>query len=295
MVQCTAATGIGARNTLNGDYFPGLIDDVRIFDHALSDAEVMALHQGSGPLLRLDFEQPVMTDGALLPDSTNWGHHATLQTGTSDVANKAASGQVGAYALTFDGVDDQVNAGNSADFKLADRATIAAWIYPTANNNMPIMTKEGEYELYRFSDGTIDYVFANTTPGWNWVNTGVTAPLNAWTHVAVVYNLGVVQTFLNGTLVHTYTGAGSIGDVDPQRNDLLIGRRATNTTEHFAGADGRRAPLQRGPARRGDPLHVPGRLAPGHAGRQRRHRRSLRLDPPHPGRTGGLVPGGPAR
>ena len=132
MVQCTGVTGIGARNSLDQHYFPGLIDDVRIFDHALSDAEIAALQRGSGPLLQLDFEQAVMTGGDLLADSTSWGRAATLEAGTGDVASKAVSGQVGSYALQLDGVDDYavVPDDDAIDFDANHDFAVAAWIKP---------------------------------------------------------------------------------------------------------------------------------------------------------------------
>ena len=230
----TSALFIGQRG--NGiNRFAGLIDDVRIFDRGMAASEVTALYQGVDAVLELAFEDGRTTGGAKLADSSGWEHEAVLNTGTGDTANKAATGQVGNFALSFDGVDDEVNAGGSPDFKLTDRATIAAWIYPTANTSAPIISREGEYEIYRAADGQIRYAFANTTPGWTWVNPGVTAPLNTWTQIALVYDAGVVSTYLNGQLAHTATGAGSIGDIAPDQNDLLIGSRAVQPLEHFAG------------------------------------------------------------
>jgi len=49
MTQPNAATGIGARNSLDQHWFPGLIDDVRIYDHALDITEVKVLSEGCYP------------------------------------------------------------------------------------------------------------------------------------------------------------------------------------------------------------------------------------------------------
>ena len=89
-------------------------------------------------------------------------------------------------------------------------------IYPTADTIGIIVNKEGEYEVARFSDGTIQWAIANSTPGWAWTNTGGGAPVNQWTTCfAVTHDGGVVKTYLNGTLTHTYNGcSGAIGDVD---------------------------------------------------------------------------------
>jgi len=120
---------------------------------------------------------------------------------------------------------------------MTNACTLSAWIYPTGPGSVAggiIINKEGEYELARFADGTIQWAFANTTPGWNWINTGYVAPLNQWTHVAVVYESGIVKTYINGVLVHTHNGSGAIGDVDNTRHDFRIGGRQL-TSHHFQG------------------------------------------------------------
>src|SRR5437870_9325166 len=47
------------------------------------------------------------------------------------------------------------------------------------------VVKEGEYVLARYPNGTIQWGFANTSPGWQFIDTGYVAPLNQWTHIAV--------------------------------------------------------------------------------------------------------------
>ncbi len=230
----TNSAPIGIGQCSYGYPFAGAIDDVRIFSRGLSEAEVKALYAGPGPLLALSFEEPWATEGTILPDTSGWEHSGTLHTG--DALNKAVSGQVGTYALRFDGTDDYVSVGGTPDLKLSDSGTIAAWIYPTANQNAPILNREGEYEVYRFPDGTIRWAFANTDPGWNFHSTGYVAPLNAWTHIAVVYDGGIVRSYANGSLVNTYNGAGTIGDVNPAQNELWVGRRPSVSADRFAGS-----------------------------------------------------------
>ncbi len=122
---------------------------------------------------------------------------------------------------------------------MTNACTLSAWIYPTGVGSLApyggiIVNKEGEYELARFTDGTIQWAFANTNPGWNWINTGYVAPLNQWTHVAVTYDSGLVKTYINGVLTHTYAGSGAIGDVDGSQNDFRVGGRQV-TSHNFQG------------------------------------------------------------
>ncbi len=171
--------------------------------------------------------------GTTAADSSGNNNTGTLSSGAT-----WTTGQSGA-ATNLDGVDDYVQVGAQSSLVMTNAATFSAWIYPTGAGSLApyggiIVNKEGEYELARFTDGTIQWAFANTNPGWNWVNTGYVAPLNQWTHVAVTYNGGVVKTYINGTLTHTYSGSGAIGDVDGSQNDFRVGGRQV-TSHNFQG------------------------------------------------------------
>ncbi len=142
--------------------------------------------------------------------------------------------------LSFDGVNDYVNVGAKSSLKVSTAITIEAWINPSGGGTRPpyggiIVNKEGEYEVARFPDGTIQWAFANSNPGWVWINTGYVAPLNQWTHIAVTYDLGLIKTYANGVLVHIYNGSGTIGDSHPDLNDFRIGGRQ-GESQFFQGS-----------------------------------------------------------
>lgn len=84
-------------------------------------------------------------------------------------------------ALSFDGVNDYVNVGAKSGLEVSTDITIEAWINPTGSGSSTIeggiiVNKEGEYEVARFSDGTIRWAFANNNPTWLWINTSYVAP-----------------------------------------------------------------------------------------------------------------------
>ncbi|MCW5625793.1 MAG: hypothetical protein KIT73_13865, partial [Burkholderiales bacterium] len=136
-------------------------------------------------------------------------------------------------ALFFDGTD-YVGAGTDDSLRMDGTLTLEAWINPTSNEFGIIVNREGEYELARSHDGTIQWAFANSNPGWVWVSTGYVAPLFEWTHIAVTYDDGDVRTYANGKLVHFYDGAGAIGDAVPTQNEFRIGDRQ-NFDQTFEG------------------------------------------------------------
>ncbi|MCJ8165966.1 DUF6443 domain-containing protein [Pontibacter sp. E15-1] len=128
-------------------------------------------------------------------------------------------------ALQFSGSNSYLQVGDKEVLAMDNAMTIEAWIYPTAAVEGIIVNKEGEYEIARYPDGTIRWAFANSSPGWVWTTTTAVAPLNAWTHVAVVYGGGQVKTYINGKIIHALPASGTIADVEPTLNDFRIGGR----------------------------------------------------------------------
>ena len=82
---------------------------------------------------------------------------------------------------------------------------------PTSNVDGIIVNKEGEYEIARSPNGTIQWALANPSlwsgrSNWVFVNTGIVAPLNTWTHITMVYDSTKVTTYTNGVAMHTVGG-----------------------------------------------------------------------------------------
>ncbi len=211
------------------EYFNGLIDEVRVYDQALSGAKIGSL---ANALVSHWKAEGDATDSA---DSND----GSLING----AIATASGIVGSTAFEFDGVNDYVQVGDKPNLRFTDALTMSAWIYPTAaaipgnlDGGGIIVNKEGEYEIARFGDGTIQWAIAPSSGSWFWTNTGVVAPQNQWTHVAAVYDSGAVRVYINGSLVQTAALLGStIGDTAPGLDDFRIGARQGGFSQEFQG------------------------------------------------------------
>jgi hypothetical protein len=192
----------------------------------------------------------ILADGAVGYWRLNETAGTTAVDSTASPANGSYTGgvtlgQSGAItnptdsAVNFDGSSAYVQVGKVAKLNATTRTTLEAWIYPTGvgsgeSEGGIIINKEGEYQVARFRDGSIQWAFANRNPGWAWHNTGYVAPLNQWTYLAVVYNNGVVSTYANGALVDTYNGSGAIGILAQGTNDFRIGGRE-NFSQYFQG------------------------------------------------------------
>jgi len=222
-------TYIGAAwfNGFDQGFFNGVIDEVRIYDRALPASEIANL---TGLVGYWKFNE---NTGTIAVDSSGNGNTGTLISGATWNV-----GQSGA-AVNLDGVDDYVQVGAQSSLVMTSAASFTAWIYPTgagshATVGGTILVKEGEYVIARFPNGTIQWGFANSNPGWQFIDTGYVAPLNQWTHLAVTYDNGTIKTYANGILVHSYGGSGSIGDQITAQNDFRIGGRQV-ISQQFQG------------------------------------------------------------
>ena len=136
-------------------------------------------------------------------------------------------------AFSLDGQDDYIQIGDKDNLRMSDYVSIAAWVHPTGpgsglyGSGGIIVNKEGEYQVARFSDGTIKWCYADAPGSWNWRSTNYEVLQDKWTHIALVYNRGVVKTYANGVWVHTYNPGSirTIGDTSTSMNDFRIGGR----------------------------------------------------------------------
>ena len=91
-------------------YFDGFLDEVAVFDRALSATDIAAVYAGGwaaqhGKVLALHLDDIPAFDGNIVWDASGQRHQGSLL--AADPANKAVTGQLGG-ALSFDGIDDYV-------------------------------------------------------------------------------------------------------------------------------------------------------------------------------------------
>ena len=145
--------------------------------------------------------------GTVAVDSSGKGHDAAVQGGAEWVEGKAGSG-----ALSFDGSDDIVVAGETPLMDIDTALTAAAWVYlnnlntyyfildkspsGTAPSNYP-----GNYE-FRIAPTTGTIQFGHqTSQGIDYVFYDSTTPIKAgrWYHVAVTFTKGgTVKFYVDG-------------------------------------------------------------------------------------------------
>jgi hypothetical protein len=131
-----------------GEYFEGVIDDVRIYDRALGESEIQAdmttpVAAGSparGPAKSAGTALAVATGAARLV-----GAYSFDAGSGASVIDDSGNGNVGAItgatwttqgrygsALRFDGTGDMVRVPASASLNVGSGLTLSAWVWPTA-------------------------------------------------------------------------------------------------------------------------------------------------------------------
>jgi hypothetical protein len=216
-------------------FFNGLVDEVRILNRTLSAADVQSLYTGSGPLLVLPFEQAWASAGAYLPDDSGWGNDGALQAGAGDLENKAVVGEVGDYALGFDGVNDSVSIEN---FGVFTTTTVSAWVYhagTTAAREAIVSYKEaGDCGFTLALEELAPKFYVRAGPGWTAaVEDANQVPPNQWVHLAGTYDGSTLRLYRNGKEVGTASGIGGMVQCS---GSTAIGSRNSNDMHWFAGA-----------------------------------------------------------
>ena len=97
-----------------------------------------------------------------------------------------------------------------------------------------IVSKPAQYRIA--VDNTLRWAF-NQDGVLAWVNTGVMIPRNAWTHVAVVYDHGLVKTYVNGRLAHAQQLTGTLTVGPNPSASMTIGGRADLVASYFGWLD----------------------------------------------------------
>lgn len=124
----------------------------------------------------------------------------------SPYKKKAAASSAGRYSALFNGSGDFISSPQTSDFNLwpHNQWTIEAWYYPTSlvDNNSRLMVIQGSNTYGLISSGTrlLFNQFGSGSPIQT--ATGVIA-LNAWHHIGLVNNLGVLTLYVNGVNVGT--------------------------------------------------------------------------------------------
>jgi len=211
-------------------YVQSLIDEVRVYNRALSAEEVRYHYNRGGPIGYWKFDEG---EGRTAYDSTDNNNDGTLVLAGSATSSAWVAGKYGS-ALSFDGVDDYVSVADTTGSALDISSSIGwgAWVYPRSfptSDTATIVTKSAAYYMSVNTSGQVQaYLDGTANQGYHAMNTALT--LNKWNYIFLTYDGSSVKLYLNGVLDKTVADSGSIST-----NNWIVGIGA----EQGAGAASR--------------------------------------------------------
>lgn len=233
--QGTAPVYIGRWS--NGNYFNGRIDDVRIYDRPLTDAEIQALTNGdhrNGLAGHWPLDEG---SGIVTADVSGHALNGTLTNGPTWSADAPGTTFSNTASLSFDGVNDRVVlpiGGSAGQFQ--NNFTVAGWIKPTnLSGARRIISADRSSAGLGWGFGTQGAGLRFTTYGIRDYDTGtVSLTPGVWTHVvAVMGSNNAVTFYVNGVVAETIAGAVPARPAGNRR--MVLGSLGLENLEFFAG------------------------------------------------------------
>jgi hypothetical protein len=157
------------------------------------------------------------SSGTTALDSSGLGNTGTISGATWHTQGKFGS------ALAFDGVNDVVMVNDAPALDLTTSMTAEAWVYPTnaTNYRNVVMKLNNDESIYWLGVSPGPRAFVDLMPTGAAevaLESSATLPLNAWSHLAFVYNSGTLQFYVNGVVVETVTTGSTLPiSADPIR------------------------------------------------------------------------------
>ena len=217
------------------EFFNGQIDDLWVFNTALSDARIAELYNGA-PVLDMRFDE---ANGATkFADNAAYDRFGTCTGSACPLTGEAVRGQVG-LAAQFDGINDTVEIGNFGTF---NTTTVSAWVYRTgATTTRETVVSYKESNSCGFVLALEDQkpkFFVRVGSSWPVaVDTGGEIPTNQWVHLAGTYDGSVIRLYRNGVQVATATAAGGMVNTCTDSAAITtIGSRNSKNQHWFPGA-----------------------------------------------------------
>ncbi len=256
----TGGTRIGALRSGTNQEFSGSIDEIKVYNYALTDAEVRTdYNKGSSlilgstitgssqycvpgdsstctaPVGEWNFEE---RSGITANDSSGNANTGTLTLGPRWTTGKDSAG------LSFDGSDDYVTISDSSSLDITPSITLSSWINSgsTLNSVESIIGKrdasatEANYGLRTLND-EIDFFWSNGGTFQRYLTSNADLSTNAWYHLAVTYDGTNVKIYKNGQLLSGSCVAGTCNNaLAADNNTVGIGKSGDFAGELFSGS-----------------------------------------------------------
>ena len=235
MNSTTKPLGFGFNPIDGGSYLNGTLDEVRIYNVALSAGEIAALYtaQNTAPTV-----VPGLVASYLFTqntvDASTYGNHAKA----TDVLSTTDRFGFGNSAYRFNGTSSKITASNSAQLN-SPYTTVSFWVKPNslpASGEMFLMSFGGWQERWKISvpnHGKVVWT-TNNSSGISDMDAGGGNELviGKWTHFTFVHDGTNDKIFVNGVLANSKAVAGTLNNTT---HDLGMGYNVVDGGNWFDG------------------------------------------------------------
>jgi len=211
-----------SRDVFSWQAFYARIDEVRIYNRALEQSEIIALYKSG--LAKINASQNnQLTDGLVglwsfngpdisgtdAFDRSGQGNHGVLNGNVAPTIGKVSQ------ALSFDG-NDYVQANDANSLDIAGPLTVSLWMNPSnsmsGNHNNVFIAKgnEGNY-MMTFSETGAAFRPRLYVKGLSdvEVSSSTAVSTNQWSHVVGVYDNSKLMVYVNGLLTGSDASTGT--------------------------------------------------------------------------------------
>lgn len=218
-----------------GNAFTGKLDDIRVWNRALSGAEIskyyrtsLGLNSGiyNGLVLSLTFQKQESTGTVFSAnDYSEAGNNGFIRNVTAaDLSSNLYKTVTFNESAEFDGTNDYLSAPSNTAIQPVPEITMEAWIYPRSNSNSIIIHKgsdDGGVTNFRLAIQN-KKIIAGLKQNYNFT-TNDTIGVNKWSHIAFTYESvsGKYIFYLNGKI--SSEGINNIGLISSSSDSLYIG------------------------------------------------------------------------
>lgn len=213
--------------------FDGVLDEVAIFNKALTPAEIYELYTLAGDGLIANWKLRE-TSGTTASDSSPQQNHGTYINGVLLGAAGPYPG-AGSKAANFDGTNDYVSIPNENLYDLTGPMTVAAWIKVDQFHvaEQAIVTKgNNAWRLQRAgSTNRLNFRCERLSP--NSLDSAVDINDGLWHHVAGVYTGSQLQIYIDGILNNSVNATGTI---QTNNREVQIARNSQGAARPFDGS-----------------------------------------------------------
>jgi hypothetical protein len=251
--ESSANISLGARSD-NNWYLNGAIDDVRIYNYALSQKQIVNVMNGregyepavggsvGNPVLHLGFDDGYGTTAQDSSPQNNDGTLTNMAAPATSTSGWSSAGKFG-KALAFDGTNDYVSVGNNSSIIPASSISISTWAkfssFPSDNTNTAriLVRNDSGYFLYVYGDvndrSQLAFMLPDAMTAWSNVPIYNIDNLttDTWYHIVGTWDGSTARLYINNKLVSSTLVSGSIASTDITR----IGTTTVGTEYYMHG------------------------------------------------------------